>query len=179
MENKNENVFDETVKSLIDDAKSLNGQLSKAIQSEDHRKYIDVLRALKDTMNLIKEYDWQLMYTEYDTEGRHEVTVWEQNHDCQVRNHKIWNVGDDKITMYIDYDVLDITTIYVNGERYSASYETLSGNHCISLVHLIKSFKNKVDVYIDKRGCGLMISDILESNGIKCNDIKNHKVLIK
>ena len=81
--------------------------------------------------------------------------------------------------MYIDYDVLDTAIIYVNGEKYSASYKALGGNDCIPLVHLVESFKNKVDIYIDKHGYGLMISDILESHGIKCNDIKNHKVLIK
>ena len=99
MESKKENVFDETVKSLIDDAKSLNNQLSKAINSEDHRRYIDVLRALKDTMNLIKEYDWELKYSEYGTEdGQKHIAVWEQNHCADIKNHKVWDVVEKTIS---------------------------------------------------------------------------------
>ena len=49
---------------------------------------IDTLRLLKDTLSLIKEYDWHLEYSEYETDGHNEVAVWEQNHSGEIRNHK-------------------------------------------------------------------------------------------
>lgn len=52
------------------------------------------MRLLKDTLSLIKEYDWELKYSEYKTDGHKEVTVWEQNHSGEIRNHKKWVVNE-------------------------------------------------------------------------------------
>lgn len=91
MENKN--VFEETVKTLTDDVMSLQQKFHKLQESGDIRASIDCLRLLKDTLSLIKEYDWHLDYSEYKTDGHKEVAVWEQNHSGEIRNHKKWNVS--------------------------------------------------------------------------------------
>ena len=94
MENKN--VFEETVKTLTNDAMSLQQKFHKLQESGDIRASIDCLRLLKDTLSLIKEYDWHLEYSEYETDGHKEVSVWEQNHAGEIRNHMVWNVTDKK-----------------------------------------------------------------------------------
>lgn len=96
MENKN--LFEETVKTLTDDAMSLQQKFHKLQESGDIRASIDCLRLLKDTLSLIKEYDWHLEYSEYKTDGHKEIAVWEQNHSGEIRNHKKWNVNQLSIT---------------------------------------------------------------------------------
>ncbi|MBQ4523340.1 MAG: hypothetical protein IJA10_10375 [Lachnospiraceae bacterium] len=95
MENKN--VFNKTVETLTKDAKSLTEKFHKLQETGDIRASIDCLRLLKDTLSLIKEYDWRLMYSEYETDGKKQVSVWEQNHCGDIRNHKIWNVDNQII----------------------------------------------------------------------------------
>lgn len=90
---KNKNVFEETIKTLTDDAMLLQQKFHKLQESGDIRASIDCLRLLKDTLSLIKEYDWHLEYSEYKTDGHKEVAVWEQNHSGEIRNHKKWNVS--------------------------------------------------------------------------------------
>ena len=94
MENKN--VFEETVKTLTNDAMSLQQKFHKLQESGDIRASIDCLRLLKDTLSLIKEYDWHLEYSEYKTDEHKEVAVWEQNHAGEIRNHKKWNISNKK-----------------------------------------------------------------------------------
>lgn len=94
MERKN--VFDETVKTLISDASRLTTRYDKLVSNGDNRDAIDTLRLLKDTLSLIKEYDWKLEYSEYETSENKQIAVWEQNHSGDIRNHKVWNVTDKK-----------------------------------------------------------------------------------
>lgn len=89
----NKNVFDETVETLINDAKSLQKKFTKLQEENNFRGAIDAMRLLKDTLSLIKEYDWNLHYSEYKTNGQKQVAVWEQNHSGDIRNHKFWNIG--------------------------------------------------------------------------------------
>lgn len=94
MERKN--VFEETVKTLINDASRLTTRYDKLVSNGDNRDAIDTLRLLKDTLSLIKEYDWKLEYSEYETSENKQIAVWEQNHSGDIRNHKVWNVIDKK-----------------------------------------------------------------------------------
>jgi hypothetical protein len=59
---------------------------------------INTLRLLKDTLSLIKEYDWHTEYAEYDSkygdEVQKQVAIWEQNHCGEIRNYHLWNVTD-------------------------------------------------------------------------------------
>ena len=82
------NIFDETVDTLIKDAKILTKKYHDFLNGGKAREAIDILRLLKDTLSLIKEYDWHLEYSEYETDGHNEVAVWEQNHSGEIRNHK-------------------------------------------------------------------------------------------
>lgn len=106
MNKGNKNIFDETVDTLIKDAKALTERYNKYVSAEAdpdncafrNKMTIDTLRLLKDTLSLIKEYDWHLEYSEND--GK--ISIWEQNYSGEIRNKKEW-VTDDGTTMYIDY----------------------------------------------------------------------------
>lgn len=89
-------VFDETVKTLISDASRLTTRYDKLVSNGDNREAIDTLRLLKDTLALIKEYDWKLEYSEREDGYNKEIELWEQNHSGDIRNHKVWNVTDKK-----------------------------------------------------------------------------------
>ena len=84
------NIFDKTVDTLIKDAKILTKKYHDFLNGGKTREAIDTLRLLKDTLSLIKEYDWHLEYSEYETDGHNEVAVWEQNHSGEIRNYKRW-----------------------------------------------------------------------------------------
>lgn len=90
MNNENKNVFEETVKTLTQDAVSLQRRFHSLQEDNNFRGALDAMRLLKDTLSLIKEYDWELKYSEYQTDGHNEVAVWEQNHSGEIRNHKKW-----------------------------------------------------------------------------------------
>jgi len=108
------NFYDGIVKNLKKEAVKLNDKLAKIRESlssinssqssqsrsNDMNLYISTLKSLRDTLDLISKYDWRLMYSEYETDSGcaikkplvKQVSVWEQNHDNQIRNHKVWNV---------------------------------------------------------------------------------------
>lgn len=94
MNKGNKNIFDETVDTLIKDAKALTERYNKYVSTEAdpdncvfrNKMTIDTLRLLKDTLSLIKEYDWHLEYSEND--GK--ISIWEQNHFGEIRNKKEW-----------------------------------------------------------------------------------------
>lgn len=94
MNTENKNVFEETVETLIKDARSLQSKFTTLQEKNDFRGALDAMRLLKDTLSLIKEYDWELKYSEYQTDGHKEVAVWEQNHSGEIRNHKKWTVDE-------------------------------------------------------------------------------------
>jgi len=91
--NKTENIFNETIKTLTEDAMSLQQKFHKLQEENNIKGSIDCLRLLKDTLSLIREYDWHLEYSEYKTDGKKQVAVWEQNHCGDIRNYKAWNVA--------------------------------------------------------------------------------------
>ena len=122
MENKN--LFEETVKTLTNDAMSLQQKFHKLQESGDIRESIDCLRLLKDTLSLIKEYDWHLEYSEYETDGHKEVSVWEQNHAGEIRNHKRWNVPNKKNDMKNKWE--DLLRVFIENKQsmlYELSYD--------------------------------------------------------
>ncbi len=122
MENKN--VFNETVETLTKDATSLQQKFHKLQETGDIRASIDCLRLLKDTLSLIKEYDWQLMYSEYTTDGQKQVAIWEQNHCGDIRNHKIWDVSNKKNGMKNKWE--DLLRVFIENKQsmlYELSYD--------------------------------------------------------
>lgn len=97
---KETNFYDDIVKNLKTEAKKLNTRLTKIRENEDKHGYADMnayiatLKSLRETLNLISQFDWKLMYSEYSSGEEKQVAVWEQNHDTQIRNHKIWIVTE-------------------------------------------------------------------------------------
>lgn len=91
--NKTDNIFNETVKTLTNDAMLLQQKFHKLQDNGDMRGAIEALRLLKDCLSLIKEYNWHLEYSEYKTNGKKQIAVWEQNHCGDIKNHKIWNIA--------------------------------------------------------------------------------------
>jgi glycerol kinase len=100
--------YDEIVKNLKEEAKKLNKKLTTISNNNgDYNTYIAILKSLRETLNLINEYDWQLHYSEYETIGENnsrtkQVAVWKQNSDNQIKNHIVWNIEQkvdlDKLT---------------------------------------------------------------------------------
>lgn len=88
------NIFNETIKVLTNDAKILTEKYNKLVNVEFNsnsfvsinKASIDTLRLLKDTLSLIKEYDWHLEYSKNDNE----ICIWEQNHSGEIKNKKKW-----------------------------------------------------------------------------------------
>lgn len=122
MENKN--VFNETVETLTKDVKSLTERYCRLLNQGDSKSAIDTLRLLKDTLSLIKEYDWHLEYSEYKTDGQKQVSVWEQNHCGDIRNHKIWDVSNKKNGMKNKWE--DLLRVFIENKQsmlYELSYD--------------------------------------------------------
>ena len=93
--------------------------------------YISTLKSLRETLDLINKYDWKLMYSEYGlTQDQQQVSVWEQNHDNQIRNHKVWNA----------VEVLDIAT------KITKETGNIIGG---ALKNIDTTSKEKVPMYID------------------------------
>ena len=91
----NDNFYDGIVNNLKQEAKHLNNRLTRFRDNNEMQSYIATLKSLRETLDLIKKYDWNLMYSEYGVENTNnqlvtEIAVWEQNHDGQIRNHNVW-----------------------------------------------------------------------------------------
>ena len=160
MENKN--VFEETVKTLTNDAMSLQQKFHKLQESGDIRASIDCLRLLKDTLSLIKEYDWHLEYSEYETDGHNEIAIWEQNHVGEIRNHKKFEVG--KSVIYIDPEI-DKALVYMDGRKYSLSYKPNDDGN-IPLIDFLNELDLSRIIYVDRHGFGEYVCDLLKKNDI-------------
>ena len=91
----------EDCKTLID--KKIPKALDNAVDDRGVGTYRNLTKALAENIKLIEEYDWKLMYSEYTTtttdangDTKKQISIWEQNSDGEIRNHKFWNVEDDK-----------------------------------------------------------------------------------
>lgn len=170
METKN--VFQETVDTLIEDAKKLNKAYDTWVEQGDYKKSIDTLRLLKDTLSLIKEYDWHLEYSEYETDNQKEITVWEQNHDGEIRNQKTWNIENNVI--YIDYGI-DVTYVYIGSRRYSFDLR----KHSEEFIDIVKRFSDKdTFIYVDDKGIGKLVCDLLDRNDILYHTIRHMPIFV-
>jgi hypothetical protein len=94
---KDDSFYDSIVDNLKKEADKLSGRLNKLSESQNiSNDYIATIKSLKETLDLINKYDWRLMYSEYGViengEEIPQVSIWEQNHDNQIRNYKFWNV---------------------------------------------------------------------------------------
>lgn len=151
--NKTENIFYETVKTLTEDAMSLQQKFHKLQEDNNIKGSIDCLRLLKDTLSLIREYDWHLEYSEYKTDGIKQVAVWEQNHCGDIKNHKIWDVvtspNIDKNKWYLLFDEAissNQSLISSNGYLYRNSGKSYTLAKLCNKYDGIVLYKNKWSV---------------------------------
>jgi hypothetical protein len=98
-ETENNDFYNDIVENLRIEAKKLNDKLNDLRNKNDMNLYISTLKSLRETLDLISKYDWKLNYSEYQVKDDNDnlitqISVWEQNHDNQIRNHKFWNVVD-------------------------------------------------------------------------------------
>ena len=70
----------------------LNEKIKINIVNDNIGTVKNLTNSLGYMLKIIDEYDWKLKYSEYITDGKKQVAVWEQNGEGQIRNHKIWNV---------------------------------------------------------------------------------------
>ena len=176
MNKGNKNIFDETVDTLIKDAKALTERYNKYVSAEAdpdncafrNKMTIDTLRLLKDTLSLIKEYDWHLEYSEYETDGHNEITVWEQNHSGEIRNYKKWTIGNT--TIYIDYGT-DVTVVYANRRKYHFDLKK-DKEAFINMVDYYLD-RGNTTIYVDDNGLGKYVCDLLDSHDIIYHLIRN------
>lgn len=170
MENKN--VFEDTVVTLIEDAKKLQVKFSKCQENNNFTEAISCMRLLKDTLSLIKEYDWKLKYLELETTTGKQINIWEQNHCGEIRNHKKWNINEFNRIMYVDFYDKSKAQVFINGERYSLDYYPLAKNGHIPLIDFIRTYGNDYTIYVDKRGFGIAITDVLDTYDISYKEIR-------
>lgn len=168
MNKGNKNIFDETIDTLTNDVKILTEKYHNFLNNGKHKEAIDTLRLLKDTLSLIKEYDWHLEYSENETDYHNKVAVWEQNHSGEIRNKKEWIVGNT--TMYIDYGS-DETIIYVGRRKYRFD---LKKNEK-AFINLVSEYydNGNIIIYVDSTGLGKYICDLLDSHDISYRLIRN------
>ena len=186
------NFYDGIVKNLKKEAVKLNDKLAKIRESlssinssqsyqsrsNDMNLYISTLKSLRETLDLISKYDWKLMYSEYEIlvsnkdsdRGKlgnevKQVSVWEQNHDNQIKNHKIWNVVESRISsttidnlIKLDLVKLGVKEIKCSERFYNALHDYPSANFSNNqltyrkiLVTMDKSIKNESNLIYQTR----------------------------
>jgi len=103
---------DDVVHFLKEEEKKLRMHLNDCLSRKDTGMYKNLIQAYEKVVELIKKYDWQLMYSEYDipVDSEHkqrEVAIWEQNGDENIRNHKVWSISEKGMNVYASTE--DIT----------------------------------------------------------------------
>ena len=157
------NFYDGIVSNLKQEARYLNDILGYHRRKDNTNGYISTLKSLRETLDLIKKYDWQLMYSEYGVENHTsiinvyndnldiaissgksrdiidhlirerdsvklvtEIAVWEQNHEGNIRNHKVWrtNIPYNKGISIRDKD--GFTALHIGNGELVIKGDTLS-----------------------------------------------------
>ena len=122
-----ENYIDSIVKTLKSEANELNKNLIKYRQNKDMNLYISTLKSLRETMNLIHEYDWQPQSSKYkvddktDSESHYEFATWEQNSDNEIRNHKRYKLASPEDLNKTERHGVS----YVNGKEHVMTNEEM------------------------------------------------------
>lgn len=97
---KEELTFTEvTVTILKDEIRLLDVAMKKSIEHGDYTTYKNLINGYRETIKLIQELDWRKLHSEYatkDSEGNWvgQVSIWEQNGDGNIRNHKVYILKD-------------------------------------------------------------------------------------
>lgn len=92
-QNYNEKLFiEQRVNNLKEEAKLLDNIIAKTREKCDYGTYKNIINAYSEILRLIEKYDWELKYSEYKTDEKRQVAIWEQNGDGIIRNHKKWDI---------------------------------------------------------------------------------------
>lgn len=87
----------ECVSFINKDIEGIKNNIIKALDEGNASAHDRWLKNLREALSVKKEYDWQLMYSEYETDNHKEVSIWEQDSECNIRNHKTWKIVDEEI----------------------------------------------------------------------------------
>jgi len=166
----NKNFYDEIVKGLKLEAqtlslKLLNGNGIGGNNTQCASIRIMILKALRETLSLIKQYDWQLQYSEYTTDGIKQVATWEQNNEGEIKDHKIYNIRIPSVYVNIcRYATGNHMSIFYNGKVDIFKNEN-SRNYAS---YIMNGFHDKnVNIYIDEDGLGVGLLDELSKLNAK------------
>lgn len=95
-----ENYFESIIRSLKEDAGKINEGLESNLKRGDINTYISMMKALRTTLELIDEYDWQEYHSVYASKSPDSdkwidmISVWEQNNQGNIRNHERYKLFD-------------------------------------------------------------------------------------
>lgn len=104
--NSKKSFNDEMVENLKTEAKDIMNKLPN-IREQHLGSYKNLINILRDLARLIDDYGWKFMYSEHKTMYGDEIpqlSIWEQNSDGQIRNHKVFNLKDTQNS--IEYEDL-------------------------------------------------------------------------
>ena len=126
---------------------------------------IMILKSLRETLSLIKQYDWQLQYSEYTTDGIKQVATWEQNNEGEIKNHEVYDIGTPSvyITTFTNSTGYSLQ-IFGNGEVNTYINKGSTG-YASDIMN--KFCNTNVNIYIDINGYGIGIFDKLIRLGAK------------
>lgn len=182
------NFNDNVVQFLKQEENMLRDKISKCLQGNNFSMYKNLIQAYEKVVELIRKYDWQLMYSKYKTEDNNgnlvqQVAVWEQNGDESVRNHKVWNVlGDNAKTSnskdgcYVVLTDIKNDDVYIlfNGQRIRLEFDD-STLICKQIADKILQIINKdknTKIYIAPNVEGVYRTSLyLQQQGFKSYDL--------
>lgn len=91
--------YEKLVKVLNEDAENLIKKRTTAIGRSNFSEAIGATKLLKETLVLIKDYDWIPLHSIYEARIDGEfvpvISLWEQNGEGICRNHRVWIRGDE------------------------------------------------------------------------------------
>lgn len=89
---------EEVVNTLKREELELRKRMKIELEKGNYSMYKQLITAYSSIVELVKTFDWKLMYSEYsyevDSSGtiQKQVAIWEQNGDGLIRNYKKWNI---------------------------------------------------------------------------------------
>jgi len=164
------NYYDGIVQCLKKEAQTLSLKLLNesgigGTQTQCASIRIMILKSLRETLSLIKQYDWQLQYSEYTTDGIKQVATWEQNNEGEIKNHEVYDIGTPSvyITTFTNSTGYSLQ-IFGNGEVNTYINKGSTG-YASDIMN--KFCNTNVNIYIDINGYGIGIFDKLIRLGAK------------
>lgn len=79
------------------EAEGLKNKLDKCQNDNNFNTYVQLIKALRDTMELIKRYEWELKYSYKltNSDGVAEISIWQENYEGETYRKRTWTVIDE------------------------------------------------------------------------------------